>query len=163
MSDDADPGSDSHSDPGTDEEVAVTVEIADGRSIVEVAGDRDAVVVVRSAAGEQIYLPPEDFDRPPESRSQSRQDSPYQSPSANANVDAGSGGGGDGGGTEHPDSPYQSVAGDPDSPYQSAAEAPSDSPYQPTVDPATTTGLEPTADGFRILHPEPVTDFRLLR
>ncbi|MFC7137179.1 hypothetical protein ACFQRB_13445 [Halobaculum litoreum] len=57
------------------------------------------------------------------------------------------------------DSPYQSVASD--SPYQSPGE--SDSPYQrggPTPD---RVGLEPTADGFRIVHPEPVTDFRLLR
>lgn len=144
MSGDGDPDSD---------EVDVEVEIADGRTIIEVTGDRDAVVVVRSAAGEQIYLPPEDFDRPPESqrdspyqRTAESSDSPYQSPDADT-----------------ADSPYQSVAGDPDSPYQSAAEAPSDSPYQPAVDPATTTGLEPTADGFRIVHPEPVTDFRLLR
>jgi hypothetical protein len=156
--------------------VEVEVEIADGRTVIEVTGDRDAVVVVRSAAGEQIYLPPEDFERPPESRSQ--RDSPYQRTTGTGAGDA-----------ETPDSPYQSAdaeessdspyqspaeapsdspyqspdAETPDSPYQSAAEAPSDSPYQPTVDPATTTGLEPTADGFRIVHPEPVTDFRLLR
>ncbi|WP_284013699.1 DUF7510 family protein [Halobaculum litoreum] len=142
------PAADDDATPEQDRPVSVEVDIAGGRTTVLVTGDRDAAVVVESASGEHIYLPPEDFRRPPESGEAARQDaygtgprtsdSPYQSVS---------------------DSPYQSVASD--SPYQSPGE--SDSPYQrggPTPD---RVGLEPTADGFRIVHPEPVTDFRLLR
>lgn len=134
---------------GDERPVSVDVEIADGRTVIVVAGDRDAAVVVRSASGERIYLPPEDFDRPPEPEGERRQDaygtgtrpsdSPYQSATA--------------------DSPYQSVASD--SPYQSPGE--SDSPYQRGGPASDRVGLEPTADGFRIVHPEPVTEFRLLR
>ena len=57
------------------------------------------------------------------------------------------------------DSPYQSGASH--SPYQSAERG--DSPYQTSSGQRTSPGLEPTADGFRIVHPEPVTDFRVLR
>lgn len=103
----------------------VDVEITDERTVVTVSGDRDAAVVVRSASGEQIYLPPEDFDRPAGERRQTPYDSPYQSAT-----------------------PY-------DSPY--------DSPYQSGRQGGPTVGVEPTADGFRVVHPEPVTDFRLLR
>lgn len=132
-----------------DRPVSVDVEIADGRTVIVVEGDRDAAVVVQSPSGERIYLPPEDFDRPPESAGAGGQDargagtrssdSPYQSATA--------------------DSPYQSVA--TDSPYQSPGQ--SDSPYQRGGPATDRVGLEPTADGFRIVHPEPVTDFRLLR
>ncbi|SHH20056.1 DUF7510 family protein [Halobaculum gomorrense] len=134
---------------GTDRPVSVDVEIADGRTVITVTGDRDAAVVVESASGERVYLPPEDFDRPPESEDGPRQgaygtgpgpsDSPYQSTAS--------------------DSPYQSVA--TDSPYQSPET--SDSPYQRGGPAPDRVGLEPTADGFRIVHPEPITDFRLLR
>ncbi|QZP38175.1 DUF7510 family protein [Halobaculum magnesiiphilum] len=134
---------------GSDRPVSVDVEIADGRTVIVVTGDRDAAVVVESASGERIYLPPEDFERPPESEDGARQDaygtgprpsdSPYQSATS--------------------DSPYQSATSD--SPYQSPGE--SDSPYQRGGPAPDRVGLEPTADGFRIVHPEPVTDFRLLR
>ncbi|QZX99027.1 DUF7510 family protein [Halobaculum rubrum] len=145
---DAGPGEREAAD-GDERPVSVDVEIADGRTVIVVAGDRDAAVVVQSASGERIYLPPEDFDRPPESERDERQDSygtgtrpsdsPYQSATS--------------------DSPYQSVASD--SPYQSPGE--SDSPYQRGGPASDRVGLEPTADGFRIVHPEPVTDLRLLR
>jgi hypothetical protein len=116
------------------EAVSVDIDIQDGRTTITVSGDRDAAVVVRSASGERIYLPPEDFERPPRDGSAyGAADSPYQSA----------------------DSPYQSA----DSPYQSAD---SDSPYQ-TAGPKRSPGLEPTAEGFRIVHPEAVTDFRILR
>ncbi|MFC6785771.1 hypothetical protein ACFQFH_07630 [Halobaculum halobium] len=125
--------------------------MADGRTVIVVTGDRDAAVVVESASGERVYLPPEDFDRSPESENGPRRDA-Y----------------GSGSGTRPSDSPYQSVASD--SPYQSAtADSPyqssdtSDSPYQRGGPASDRVGLEPTADGFRIIHPEPVTDFRLLR
>ncbi|UIO99052.1 hypothetical protein Hbl1158_10965 [Halobaculum sp. CBA1158] len=134
---------------GPDPPVSVDIDIADGRTVVTVTGDRDAAVVVRSAGGERIYLPPEDFDRPPASAGTESDahgtgpgpsDSPYQSATS--------------------DDPYQSP-GSRDSPYQSPGE--SDSPYQRGGPPDGGEGLEPTADGFRIVHPEPVTDFRLLR
>lgn len=134
---------------GGDRQVSLEVEIADGRTVIVVTGDRDAAVVVESASGERVYLPPEDFDRPPESEDGAGQDaygtgprpsgSPYQSATS--------------------DSPYQSVA--TDSPYQSPGT--SDSPYQRGGTASDRVGMEPTADGFRIVHPEPVTDFRLLR
>lgn len=137
------------SDGEPERPVSVEIEIADGRTVIVVTGDRDAAVVVESASGERVYLPPEDFDRPPESDG-SRQDA-YGT-----------------GETRPSDSPYQSVAAD--SPYQSAtSDSPyqspgtSDSPYQRGGQASDRVGLEPTADGFRIVHPEPVTDFRLLR
>ena len=130
--------------------VSVDIDIADGRTTIAVSGDRDAAVVVRSAAGERIYLPPEDFDRPPASETavggdargtgSSPSDSPYQ-PAGDA------------------DSPYQSAAGD--SPYQSADG--SDSPYRRGGGAREHVGLEPTADGFQIVHPEPADDVRILR
>jgi hypothetical protein len=120
--------------------VSVDIDIADGRTTIAVSGDRDAAVVVRSAAGERIYLPPEDFDRPPAS-------------------ETAAGGDARGTGSSPSDSPYQPV-GDADSPYQSAA---GDSPYQRGGGTREHVGLEPTADGFRIVHPEPADDVRILR
>ena len=115
-----------------DETYTMTVREDETELVVE--GDRDAAVVVRSASGEQIYLPPEDFNR---SRSD---DSPYQA--------------------ARDDSPYQAARSD--SPYQSARD---DSPYQSARGGGSgrRLGITPTADGFRIVHPEPVTDVRILR
>lgn len=117
-----------------EEPVAFTVAVEDGESVLTMRGDRDTAVIVRSESGERIYLPPEDFDRTASRRS----DSPYQSAES--------------------DSPYQSVRSD--SPYQSVE---SDSPYQPARQSLPREGLVPTADGYRIRHPEPVTDVRVLR
>jgi hypothetical protein len=122
--------------------ISVDVEIDDGRTVITATGDRDAAVVVVSRSGERIYLPPEDFKRPPDSAGEKtpHSDSPYQSVES--------------------DSPYQSVDKS-DSPYQSADD--SDSPYQSSGEPNDRVGMSPTADGFRIVHPEPVTDLRVLR
>ncbi len=114
----------------TVEPVSFDMEIAGGQTTITISGDRDAAVVVRSESGERIYLPPEDFDRPPESANQGPYTSPYSSPYS---------------------SPYESAS----SPY--------DSPYESARDPSPTVGMEPTANGFRIVHPEPVMDLRLLR
>jgi len=109
-------------DAGGAETVDFDMTIADGRTEIRVSGDRDTAVVVRSARGEHIYLPPEDFERPPE-----------------------------GGGRRTPyESPYEPGSGVGDTPYRSAGSPP-------------VTGQEPTADGYRIVHPEPVTDVRFLR
>jgi hypothetical protein len=47
-----------------------------------------------------------------------------------------------------------------DSPYQGAE---TDSPYQAAGETTLSEGLSATADGYRIRHPEPVTDVRVLR
>lgn len=132
--------------------VTVDVEIDEGRTIIEVTNDRDAAVVVESPSGQRIYLPPEDFDRP----AGGRQQGSYQA-----------GGAPDDGGTpatgqdtDRAESPYDSPRGG-DSPYQSADS--DDSAYQRADGRADSEGLHSTADGFRIVHPEPVSDFRLLR
>lgn len=78
--------------------------IADGRTRIDVSGDRDTAVIVRSPEGEKIYLPPEDFDRPPEDRQ-----SPY-------------------------DSPYQPTDRTADSPYQTRPDATSVTGMEPTAD-----------------------------
>jgi len=116
MSESADGGAD-----GDVDSVDFDMTIADGRTEIRVSGDRDTAVVVRSAGGEHIYLPPEDFDRPPESGRQT----PYESP-------------------------YESGSGRGDTPYRG-------------VESSAVEGLQPTADGYRIVHPEPVTDMRFLR
>ena len=143
-----------------DDTVSFSVTIEDGETVIRMRGDRDTAVVVRSASGERIYLPPEDFDRTPSGSGGAspsagadspygglRTDSPYQSaPTDSPYQGAGS------------DSPYQSLP--TDSPYQGAE---SDSPYQAAGETTLTEGLSATADGYRIRHPEPVTDVRILR
>jgi len=61
---------------GPAEAVSFSMEITNGRTEIRVSGDRDTAVILRSESGEKIYLPPEDFDRPPET--QTAYDSPYQ-------------------------------------------------------------------------------------
>jgi hypothetical protein len=127
-----------------DEDVEFTVEITDGETLIEMTGDRDTAVIVRSPSGERIYLPPEDFQRPPETS-----DSPYQSARSDSPYQS----------AAQSDSPYQSARSD--SPYQSAAQ--SDSPYQSARQQFPEEGLRSTRDGYTIRHPEPVTDVRVLR
>ncbi|MFB6178068.1 MAG: hypothetical protein ABEI99_13200 [Halobaculum sp.] len=133
--------------------VTVDVEIDDGQTVIEVTNDRDAAVVVESESGQRIYLPPEDFDRPAGGRRQGS----YQSgggPGEEGDTPA------TGQGTDHADSPYESPSSS-DSPYQSADS--DDSAYQRADGRVDSEGLHSTADGFKIVHPEPVSDFRLLR
>lgn len=113
--------------------VAMDVRIVDEQTVISVSGDRDAAVVVRSDSGERIYLPPEDFDRPVERDAPS----PYD-------------------GAETPyDGPERRVTG-ADDPGAGGT------PYTP-MQVQQSPGLESTPEGFQILHPEPVTDIRLLR
>jgi hypothetical protein len=121
------------------DEVEVTVSI-DEQTVIDITGERDLAVVVRSAAGEQIYLPPEDFAEAPD------RGTPYESPAGEA--------------SEAVDSPYR-PAETAESPYQ-AADGPGQSPYDGVPEP-TTTGVQSTSTGFRIVHPEPISDFRVLR
>ena len=104
----------------TDEDVEFTVEISGGETLIEMTGDRDTAVVVRSESGERIYLPPEDFERPPTTG-----DSPYQSARS--------------------DSPYQSASRD-DSPYQSARQQFPDEGMRSTRDGYAIRHPEPVTD-----------------
>lgn len=122
----------------TDDDLTVELSISDGRTVIDVAGSRAAALVVWSADGQRIYLPPEDFDDPP------RREGAYGS----ADGPVGSG-----------DTPYDGPRAD--SPYESAVA--DDSAYQRAGAPPEGEGLHSTADGFRVVHPEPVTEFRLLR
>jgi len=105
-----------------DERVSLDFTVEDGRTLIEVSGTQEAAVVVRSASGERVYLPPE---RSPDDGSD----------------------------------PYRPGDGD-DSPYDPV---PDDTPYSSTRTTQIEEGLSKTATGFRILHPEPVTDIRFLR
>jgi hypothetical protein len=57
------------------DEIDIDTRVTDDRTVIDVTGTRDVAVVVRSASGERIYLPPEDFDEPV---SESPYTSPYQ-------------------------------------------------------------------------------------
>jgi len=114
--------------------VSVDVQIEEGRTTIAITGEREAAVVVRSSSGEQIYLPPE---------------RETQSTGADSSYETGTG----------EASPYQSSENG-ETPYEGA---PSDSPYRSPPQQSVEPGLTPTANGIRIVHPEPVTDLRLLR
>lgn len=60
--------------PGTRFEVTID----DDQTVIDVVGSRDAAVVVRSASGERIYLPPPNFDDPPTGDRRSPYESPYR-------------------------------------------------------------------------------------
>jgi len=55
------------------DEIDIDTRVTDERTVIDVTGTRDVAVVVRSASGERIYLPPAGFDEPVS-------DSPYTSP-----------------------------------------------------------------------------------
>lgn len=90
--------------------------ITDDRTEIIVSGDRDTAVVVRSESGEEIYLPPEDFERPAEARQ-----TPY-------------------------DSPYQPRSGAQDSPYQTQPDTSSVNGLEPTADGFIVVHPEPISD-----------------
>ncbi|WP_048075478.1 hypothetical protein [Haloquadratum walsbyi] len=127
------------------EPVEFSMTIEDGETIIKMHGDRDTAVIVQSASGERVYLPPEDFERAAPTSKQNESayqsastDSPYQSAAT--------------------DSPYQSAS--TDSPYQSSG---TDSPYQSARQHSDEEGLVSTTEGYCIYHPEPATDVRVLR
>jgi hypothetical protein len=133
-------------------EFALDMNVQDGRTVVRLTGTRDAAVIVRSDSGEKIYLPPGDFteavgasDGSTGGAYQRVSDGPY-----------------DGGAPT--DSPYDQ-SGPAESPYdpvddaegRSRAEAEGGATREPTL------GVESVPDGVRIVHPEPVTDVRVIR
>jgi len=114
----------------------VELDVRTDRSILTIEGHRDVAVVVRSKRGERIYLPPEDAV---EDRDRERTTSPYSPSGADDDED---------------DEPIGTTTRTPDriSPYQRGD--------QQTGDMA---GRSGGLVGLRIVHPEPVTDFRVLR
>jgi len=93
----------SQSPDGDFDSVDFNMEIGNERTEIRVTGDRDTAVVVRSESGEQIYLPPEDFDRAAE-----KPGSAY-------------------------DSPYEPRSGAPESPYSTHPDASSVTGMEPTA------------------------------
>lgn len=126
---------------GTTEDLTVEMDIGEAETLIRVSGTRDAAVIVYSASGEEIYLPPDDFDAPPGTEGTS----PY---------DPAPGG----------RSPYEGAVPD-DSPYEAAGEGsrPAGGDAEGHGGSRQPVGVESTPEGFRIRHPEPVTDVRLLR
>ena len=116
----------------SDGPVSFDVDIREGRTTISVTGSSEVAVVVRSASGERVSLPPERDERTGES-------TPYE-PAGNRN------------------SPYEGISAD--TPYSGI---PDESPYGSARQSPDTEGLTRTANGLRIVHPEPVTDVRILR
>lgn len=58
--------------------VSVDIDIADGETTIVVTGEREAAVVVRSAGGERVYLPPERADESESNPYEGRDDGPYE-------------------------------------------------------------------------------------
>jgi hypothetical protein len=113
----------------------VELDVRTDRSILTIEGQRNVAVVVRSKSGERIYLPPEDAVEDDE-RQQTT--SPY-SPGTD---------------DEEDDQPIGTTtrSADRSSPYQRGDEQTGDM-----------AGRSGGLHGLRIIHPEPVTDFRVLR
>ena len=143
--------------PGSVDEggVSVTAEIGDDRTEIVVERTRDTAVVVRSASGERVYLPPAKTTSESDPESTGQDDSPYEGVPNDSPYE----------GVPN-DSPYEGVPNDSpysgfssESPYEGV---PDDSPYESSATPETTYGVVPTEDGFRIVHPEPAEDVRFL-
>jgi len=101
---------------GAERPVSFKMDIRNGRTEIRVSGDRDTSVIVESASGEKIYLPPEDFEREPET------------------------------GQTTYDSPYHSGSGAQDSPYQTHPDAESVTGLEPTADGYLIIHPEPVTD-----------------
>lgn len=112
--------------------VSIDVDVEGERTVLSVTGTRDAALIVESTSGEEIYLPPEDFDAA--NGDEAPGVSPYD-------------------GTPPADSPYESSAG------RSSYERSDAEGGSSATDPV---GVQSTADGFRVVHPEPVHDVRVL-
>jgi len=121
--------------------ISVTTDIEGDRTVISVSGTKEMAIVVHSKSGERIYLPPEieeTTDDDPQTPYRSSEASPYEGiPS---------------------DSPYEGIPSD--SPYEGITDQ---SPYSSTRRPDADVGMHPTASGFRIIHPEPVTELSVLK
>jgi hypothetical protein len=106
--------------------ITVTTEIGDERTVVSVDGDRDVAVVINSASGERVYLPPDvDHEEATSSPAKSGDegDTPYEGIQDDGPYEG-----------LRDDSPYEGLRDD--SPYEgmqngnTAEEVPNDSPYE---------------------------------
>ena len=123
----------------------VETTVGPDRTVVEYTGSDVAAVVVRSVSGERIYLPlvEEEDDDGEEQLTPYSGESPGESPYSGAGTPGDETSGGD----------------DTTTPY--SGESPGVSPYGGDEGPEP--GIHATADGFRVLHPEPARDVRVLR
>ncbi|QSG08672.1 DUF7510 family protein [Halapricum desulfuricans] len=140
----------------TDDGMAFDVEVRDDRTILTIEGVRDAAVIVRSPKGERIYLPPEDFDAEP-TVTTPYSTSPYSTAdestiptttragqTASSTADR-----------RRDDTGDPETADDVPSPYSKTTDdAPADNPEY---------GRTRISQGIRIVHPDPVTDVRVVR
>ena len=130
---------------GMDADVRVETTVGPDRTVVEYTGSDAAAVVVRSVDGERIYLPlvgENDDEDDGEERA-----TPYGGESPGESPYSGAGTAGD------------ETSGATATPY--SGESPGVSPYGGEEGPEP--GIYTTADGFRVVHPEPATDVRVLR
>ena len=119
----------------------VETSVTADRTVVDYHGPGDAAVVVRSAGGERIYLPLVDEGSEPTDRTTPYDGGPGTTPY-------------DGAGT----AADVSEASGTTTPYGGSGAT---SPYGGETGPEP--GLRATASGFRVVHPEPATDVRVLR
>lgn len=128
----------------TSGDVSVNMTIEDGETLIQVSGTRDVALIVYSESGEEVYLPPEEFEDEPE-RDGPSHDSHYE-----------------GGPPEQ--NPYEGIA-PADSPYDSVdgTDRSRGGDAQGRDTGTMSVGVETTASGFRVFHPEPVTDVRFIR
>lgn len=144
------------SNPTEDPQMAFNVEVRANRTILTIEGARDAAVIVRSEESERIYLPPEQLDTEPTTTSP-YSTSPYStagestiptttraSQTASGTTDTAKDGVSDPGTADDMPSPYSKTTDD----------APADDPEY---------GRTKTPQGIRIVHPDPVTDVRVVR
>jgi len=129
----------------------IDVTVDDGRTVVSVTGTRDAAVIVSSESGERIYLPPEDFTDAP---------TRDESPSAVSPYDGGRGPSGDGT-TAYDGATAYSGGGDSYGSGEDAYGSGGSDPHGPETD-TRVLGVTSTPTGFRIVHPEPVHDVRVV-
>lgn len=119
------------------EPTTVEIEINEDRSILTIEGRRDVSVIVRSEAGERVYLPPESFDSEGDTTTTPYSTSPYSTASRDEAEDD------DDGGPET-------------TPYSTSTDANVDAAENVNY------GRKNLPQGIRIVHPEPVTDIRVL-
>lgn len=142
--------------PDDDPRMAFDAEVRADRTILTIEGVRDAAVIVRSEGGERIYLPPEEFDTEPTVTSP-YSTSPY-STAGESTIPTTTRAGQTAASTTDKS---RDNTGDP----ETADDVPS--PYSKTTDDAPADdpeyGRTRVPQGIRIVHPDPVTDVRVVR
>lgn len=124
-----------------DDAIAVEMEVRGDRTILTIEGKRDAAVIVRSASGERIYLPPEDFEAEP------AETTPYSTSPYSTTTES----------DESDDGETDASEGNVTTPYSKTADESVADDSQPSY------GRAATPAGIRIVHPEPVSDVRFVR